>query len=63
MHNKTVENPIVPLDSKFSEMYSQLFTPNNDAAISSKAPSAMAFKIFSLTNNNVQLSYSNTTKL
>ena len=56
-----VSSPTVQTSDSFSELYAKHFVPNNNAVNGPVAPTAMPFKIFSLTNNNVNLVYSNRT--
>lgn len=56
-------SPTVQDSGKFSEQYAAHFVPAPHAAGGAVAPTAMPFKIFSLTNNNVSLVYSNNTNI
>jgi hypothetical protein len=47
----------------FSELYSQHFAPAAGAASAHHQIQATPFKIFSLTNNNVNISYTNSAKI
>ncbi|MGZ9027350.1 MAG: hypothetical protein ACXW2U_08770 [Telluria sp.] len=47
----------------FSEIYSQHFTPSTSAAHDLRQVQATPFKIFSMTKNDVQVSYSNSAKI
>jgi|GEM_PF-3732679 len=49
--------------TSYAEFYERHFVANGDAVKVEAAPSAMPFKIFSLTNNNVRVTYSNGTKI
>lgn len=56
-----VSSPTVQASGSFAELYAKHFVPNSNAVSGPVAPAAMPFKIFSLTNNNVNLVYSNRT--
>ncbi|NDU91252.1 MAG: hypothetical protein G3I10_01310 [Ferrovum sp.] len=46
-----------------TDSYRRYFSPNADAVKEESAPAATHFKIFSLTNNNVSITYTNGTKI
>lgn len=49
----------VQVEKSYAELYAEYFVPAQNAVRGAGPAQAMPFKIFSLTNNNVNIVYSN----